>query len=99
MIPADSRNGAKSSPIVADSVGGVVDAWLPDDLQGSDAVRAAVAKRLARELDDPALAGHAVPRIANALIAVVSAIDGKQEVEQARPSPGELRQLLDDVRR
>ena len=75
MIHADGRNGAKSSPIVANSVGGVVASWLPEDVEGSDIVRAAVAKRLARELDVPELPAHAVPRIANALISVVSAID------------------------
>ena len=98
MIHADRRNGAKSSPIVADSVGGVLASWLPDDLEGSDVVRAAVAKRLADELDSPDLPAYAVARIAGALISVVSAIDGTREVAQARPSRAELRQLLDDVR-
>jgi hypothetical protein len=98
VIPADSRNGAKSSPIVADSVGGVVDAWLPKDLTGADVVRGAVARHLAVELYDPGLAGHAVPRIANVLIAVVSALDGKQEVAPGRtPTRAELSRLLDLV--
>ena len=46
----------------------------------------------------PQVPAHAVPRIANALIAVVSAIDGTREVAQGRPSRAELLQLLDDVR-
>ena len=97
MIQADSRNGAKSSPIAADTVGGVLDSWLPDDLEGSDAVRAAVAKRLAAELDDPDLAGHAVPRIANSLIAVVAAIDAKREIitPGQPPTREQMSRLLD----
>ena len=98
MIQADRRNGAKSSPIVADTVGGVLASWMPEDLEGSDVVRAAVAKRLAAELDAPDLPAHAVARIAGTLISVVSAIDGTREVAHTRPSPAELRALLDDVR-
>jgi hypothetical protein len=98
VIDADSRNGAKSRRIVADSVGGVVAAWLPHDLAGSDMVRAAVARRLAAELDAPDLPAHAVARIAGTLMNVVGAIDREREVERARPSRAELRQLLDDVR-
>jgi hypothetical protein len=73
--------------------------WLPRDLEGSDLVRAAVAKRLAAELDAPDLPAHAVARLASAPIGVVSAIDGRRrEVAQAKPDRAGLRQLLDDVR-
>jgi hypothetical protein len=98
VIPADRSNGAKSSRIAADSVSGVLAAWLPDDLEGSDMVRAAVAKRLAAELDTPGLPAHALGRLASTLITVVSAIDDAREAEGAKPSRSELRALLDDVR-
>jgi hypothetical protein len=98
VTEADRRNGAKSSRVVADTVGGVLTSWLPNNLEGSDVVRAAVAKRLAPELDAPDLPAYAVARVAGALIGVVSAIDGTREVAQARPNRAELRQLLGDVR-
>ena len=40
-------------------------------------MRAAVAKRLAAELDDPALPAHAIARLASTLISVVAAIDAR----------------------
>jgi hypothetical protein len=61
-------------------------------------VRAAVAKRLATELDAADLPAHAVPRIANALINVVAAVDRTREAAQTKPSRTELRTLLEDVR-
>jgi hypothetical protein len=98
VIQADQRGGAKSSRIVPDSVGGVLASWLPDDLEGADVVRAAIAKRLAAELDRPDAPPYVIARLAGALVSVVSEIDGTREVARARPNRAELRQLLDDVR-
>jgi hypothetical protein len=98
VIHTDRRNGAKSSRIVPDTVGGVLASWLPDDLEGSDMVRAAVAKRLAAKLDAPELPAHAVARIAGTLISVVSALDGKEEVAPGRsPSRREWSRVLNLV--
>lgn len=95
----DRSNGAKSRPIVADGVGGVLADWLSDGLEGSDAVRGAVAKRLARELDDPALPPYVVAKLASTLVAVVAAIDAKREIIQPgmKPSRAQLSRLLDLV--
>jgi hypothetical protein len=98
-MAADRSNGAKSSRILDDGVSGVLDAWLPDDLEGSDAVRASVCKRLAAELDDPGLPAHAIARLASTLITVVTALDAKHEfITPGKPPTREqLSRLLDLV--
>lgn len=60
-------------------------------------MRAAVAKRLAAELNDPALPAHATARLASTLISVVAAIDAKQEIITPGTPPTREQLLLDLV--
>ena len=96
MIAQAETNGGESSRIGADLVSRVVDSWMPEHLQGSDVVRAVIARRLAAELDTPGLPAYVVPRIAGALVAVIAQIEGVDESITNRSSRDELRDLLKD---
>jgi hypothetical protein len=97
-MSATNGSRGRSARLDRAGVSGVVDSWLPADIEGADIVRAAVARRLAAELDAPELQSYVVAKLASTLIAVVAEIDGTREVARAKPSRAELRQLLDDVR-
>jgi hypothetical protein len=73
-------------------VWGIVDSWLPEGLEGADAVRREVALRLASELDS-APPAYAVARISSALLDAVSQIERNTE----SPSELDLRSLLREV--
>jgi hypothetical protein len=60
---------------------GAVETWLSGELQGADLVRREMCRRLAAELDTGQTPAHAVPRLANALAALLV------EIEDGRP-PG-----------
>ena len=66
------------------AISGALEAWLPGPLEGADAVRLEVCRRLALELDTGSTPAHAVPRLANALAALVAAIKAPE------PPSGEL---------
>lgn len=78
---------------------GALEAWLPADPEGVDVVRVAVARRLARQLDDPATAAYVIPRVAGVLVEVVEAIAGVSTPPDGvdAGSRSELRELLKGV--
>lgn len=97
-MSATSTNSNGSPRLDRAGVSAVVDAWLPAGVEGADAVRAAVARRLAIELDDPDLPAHALGRLASTLVSVVSALDDKRSVSLDHPpTRAQLSQLLDVV--
>jgi len=91
------RNGGRSGLIRPGAVATAVDAMLPTNLEGTDAVRAAVARRLAAELDAPDVQAYAVARLSGALLTALSALDAEGSVRASAPARTELRQLLRDV--
>lgn len=97
MIREVERNGGRSRQIEPDSVRGVLDSWLTEDLEGADRVRVVIARRLAAELDNPDLPAYVVPRITGALVAVVAQIDAGHTVVRVGASRSELHRLLKDV--
>jgi hypothetical protein len=77
-----------------------VESWLPEELEGADAVHARIAKRLAAQLDDPGTPAYVVARVAGALVDVVAAIERDDEVDNGRlDARTDLRRLLRDVLR
>jgi hypothetical protein len=60
------------------AVSGALEAWLPSPLEGADAVRLEICRRLAAELDTGSTPPHAVPRIANALGALLAQIEADE---------------------
>jgi hypothetical protein len=96
---ADSGSGSRMQPkrrrLRKGAISAAVEQWLPDDLSGADRVRGEVARRLAVELDARSAPAHAVPRLANALVAVVA------EIEPDARADGDLnvKRLLEEVYR
>ena len=85
-MSATKANSNGSARFDRAGVSGVVDAWLPTDLEGADVVRGAVARRLANELDTDGLQSYVVAKLASTLISVVAEIDGARESHSPDPT-------------
>jgi hypothetical protein len=76
------------------AISGALEGWLgPGELEGADLVRREMCRRLALELDTGQTPAHAIPRLANAMAALLD------EIENGRPQGREIdvRALLQRV--
>lgn len=95
------RPSSRGSPATKPerSIAVVLDEWLDDqDIPARLAVRVALARRLARELDGP-VPTYALPRVAASLLAALEPLEaeGMPPAGDGGGRPADIRKLLADV--
>jgi hypothetical protein len=92
-------NRSRPSPTKANTVNGVLESYLATlALDGADLTRAEIARKLARELDDPASPRHTIPSLSSQLRGVLADLDPKPTNGSAGNGKVDLAALLAPVR-
>jgi hypothetical protein len=82
---------AISAPTEPGAVSAALRTWLPVHIEGVDLLRAALAYKLARRLDDDSLPPYMVPKLVCGLRAVIAEMHDAREADEreaARAGPG-----------